>query len=123
MCFFAMSVLMVSTEYLLLTGGVGRYTSNLTKSLQKLGLEVDVICSDKGSGNFSGISPGNEQNSYILSKIVNEVKLDIVHIQFEPGLYGLMLGTTYPRKSGTHIDLFYMKCKIPIIAMFHSVYI
>jgi hypothetical protein len=34
---------MVSTEYLLLTGGVGRYTSNLTKSLQKLGLKVNVI--------------------------------------------------------------------------------
>jgi glycosyltransferase involved in cell wall biosynthesis len=113
MRFFAMHILMVSTEYPPMTGGVGRYTSNLTKSLQKLGLEIDVICSDKGNGNFSGISPGNEQNSKILLKIVDEVKPDLVHIQFEPGLYGLMLDTTYPRKSGTHIDLFYIKSKTP----------
>jgi len=122
MRFFAMHILMVSTEYPPMTGGVGRYTSNLTKSLQKLGLEIDVICSDKGNGNFSGISPGNEQNSKILLKIVDEVKPDLVHIQFEPGLYGLMLDTTYPRKSGTHIDLFYIKSKTPIITTFHSLY-
>ena len=31
-------VLMVSTEYPPMRGGVGRYTENLTKSLEKLGI-------------------------------------------------------------------------------------
>ena len=36
----AIRVLMVTTEYPPMKGGVGRYTANLTKSLQKMGLEV-----------------------------------------------------------------------------------
>ena len=115
---------MVSTEYPPMTGGIGRYTSYLTKALQKQGLEVYVVCDDKGNGNFSGISPENKQNSEILLKIVEQLKPDLVHIQFEPGLYGLVLNTTttISRKGETYIDLFYHKCKTPIITTFHSVY-
>jgi glycosyltransferase involved in cell wall biosynthesis len=119
----AMRVLMVSTEYPPMTGGIGRYTSNLTKALQKQGLEVYVVCDDKGDGNFSGISPENKQNSEVLLKIVEKLKPDLVHIQFDPGMYGLMLKTTMmSRTGGTYIDLFYHKCKTPIITTFHSAY-
>ena len=43
-------VLMVTTEYPPMQGGVGRYTANLTKSLQKVGPDVYVVCSEKGKG-------------------------------------------------------------------------
>jgi glycosyltransferase involved in cell wall biosynthesis len=77
---------MVSTEYPPMKGGVGRYTSNLVKALQNLGMEVYVICNEAGIGDFSGLSPTNKQNSEVLLKIVNEINPDIVHIQFEPGM-------------------------------------
>ena len=118
-----MRILMVSTEYPPMTGGIGRYTSNLIKALQKQGLEIYVVCDDKGYGNFSGISPENKQNSEILLKIVEQLKPDLVHIQFDPGLYGLVLNTTMTSPQGrTYIDLFYHKCQTPIITTFHSVY-
>ena len=79
---------MVSTEYPPMKGGVGRYTSNLVKALQNLGMEVYVVCDEAGKGDFSGLSPTNKQNSEVLLKIINEVNPDIVHIQFEPGMYG-----------------------------------
>jgi glycosyltransferase involved in cell wall biosynthesis len=56
----------------------------------------------------------------VLLKIVNDLKPDIVHVQFEAGLYGLIWDTKNPRKVGTYIDQFYAKCKIPIVTTFHS---
>jgi glycosyltransferase involved in cell wall biosynthesis len=44
-----MRIMMVSTEYPPMLGGVGRYTANLTKELRTLGLDVDVVCNDKGN--------------------------------------------------------------------------
>jgi glycosyltransferase involved in cell wall biosynthesis len=118
-----MRILMVSTEYPPMTGGIGRYTSNLTGALQKEGLEMYVVCDDKGNGNFSGISPKNKQNSEVLLRIVEKLKPDLVHIQFDPGLYGLVLNTTMTSPQGrTYIDAFYHKCQTPIITTFHSVY-
>lgn len=49
-------ILMVSTEYHPMQGGVGRYTENLTISLRKEGLEVYVLCNEKGNGNYYGLS-------------------------------------------------------------------
>jgi glycosyltransferase involved in cell wall biosynthesis len=131
-----MRVLMVSTEYPPMRGGVGRYTSNLTKALlnadvsgertdgkvRKDTVDVFVICDDRGNGQFSGIYPRNLKNSQILLNIVEKIKPDIVHVQFEPGLYGLELGLTGPKKSVTNIDSFYLKCPVPIVTTFHSVY-
>ena len=117
-----MQVLMVSTEYPPMPGGVGRYTSNLTNELRKAGLDVYVVCDEKGHGQYSGISPKNPHNSDVLLKIVNDLKPDIVHVQFEPGLYGLILDPLDPKKSGTYIDAFYTKCKIPIVTTFHTGY-
>jgi glycosyltransferase involved in cell wall biosynthesis len=117
-----MRILMVSTEYPPMPGGVGRYTAILTRELRKLGFDVYVACNDKGKGEFFGISPGNVKNSDVLLEIVDKIKPDVVHIQFEPGMYGLIIDTKDPRKSGTYIDSFYRKCKTPITTTFHSGY-
>lgn len=117
-----MRILMVSTEFPPMLGGVGRYTANLTKELRKLGLEVYIVCNENGNGEFSGLSPTNEQNSQLLLKLADELKPDVVHIQFEPGMYGLLIDPMNPRNSGTYIDSFYRKCKTPITTTFHSGY-
>jgi glycosyltransferase involved in cell wall biosynthesis len=114
---------MVSTEYPPMLGGIGRYTANLTKELQRLGLDIHIVCDEKGNGDFPTISPNNAYNSDVLLKIVNEIKPDIVHVQFDPGLYGLILDSKDPRKAWTYIDQFYIKCKIPIVTTFHSGYL
>lgn len=115
-------VLMVSVEYPPIKGGLGRYTHNLNNDLVKLGCEVHVACNEKGNGQFSGLSPRNENNSDILLSIIDKLRPDIVHIQYEHGSYGLKLDPIHPRKISTNIDLFYQRCKIPIITTFHSTY-
>ena len=119
-----MKVLMVSTEYPPMRGGVGRYTAKLVQALRNTaqGIEVDVVCNEDGSGEFRGISPSNERNSDVILKIVEESQPDIVHVQFEPGLYGLILDSRNPRVSRTFIDPLYHKCKVPIVTTFHSAY-
>lgn len=117
-----LKILMVSTEYPPMNGGVGRYTSNLTRELNKLGLQVQVLSNENGRGDFLGLSPKNTKNYSVLLKIVNEVKPDIVHIQFEHGLYGLKLDRLNPKKTNTNIDLFYDLCKTPIVTTFHTAF-
>ena len=118
----SLKILMVSTEYPPMNGGVGRYTSNLTRELNKLGIEVQVLSNENGHGDFFGLSPNNTKNYSVLLKIVNEVKPDIVHIQFEHGLYGLKLDRLNPKKTNTNIDLFYDLCTIPIVTTFHTAF-
>jgi glycosyltransferase involved in cell wall biosynthesis len=66
-----MKILMVSTEYPPMRGGVGRYTSKLVEALRKTGgIEVEVACNEDGHGEFAGISPTNKRNSDVLLKIV-----------------------------------------------------
>ena len=113
---------MVSPEYPPMPGGIGRYAANLTKELQKSKLEVYVVCDAKGSGEFSGISPINIYTSEILLQIVDEIKPDIVHVQFDPGLYGLRFDPKHPKKACSYIDKFYYKCNTPIVTTFHSGY-
>ena len=119
----SLKILMVSTEYPPMYGGVGRYTYNLTRALRKLGHTVYVVCNDDGKeGNFFGLSSSfDKDNSGLLLDIVNKVKPDIVHIQFEHGLYGLKFSLN-PRNTYTNIDSFYDICKIPIVTTFHSAY-
>jgi glycosyltransferase involved in cell wall biosynthesis len=113
---------MVSTEYPPMQGGVGRYTFNLTNALRKLGFEVNVVSNKLGSGEFSGLSQKNTENSNLLLEIVERTKPDLVHVQYEPGLYGLRLDPLSPRKTSTNIDLFYKYCQTPIVTTFHSAY-
>jgi glycosyltransferase involved in cell wall biosynthesis len=115
-------VLMVSPEYPPINGGVGRYTYNLVQELKRHRVEVYVACDNRGKGDFVGLSPNNIHNSEILSNLVDEVKPDVVHIQYEPGLYGLKLYSLRPNSIHTTIDSFYNKCRIPIVTTFHSEY-
>ena len=115
-------ILMVSTEYPPMKGGVGRYTFNLTQALRKLDFEVDVVSNRLGNGEFSGLSPKNPENSNLLLEIVERTKPDLVHVQYEHGLYGLRLDPLNPRKTTTNIDLFYKYCQTPIVTTFHSAY-
>src|SRR5688500_1364171 len=68
-----LKVLMVSTEFPPMPGGVGRYTFNLTQGLRKLGLEVLVVCNEKGNGDFYGLSPKNKENAQVLLNLVSKV--------------------------------------------------
>src|SRR6476659_6196748 len=111
---------MVSTEYPPMRGGVGRYTFNLVRQLRKKGLNVIVARNEEGDGDFSGLAPANNENYRVLLKIVDEIDPDIVHIQYEHGLYGLVLDPLNPNKTSTNIDLFYDKCNIPIVTTFHT---
>ena len=113
---------MVSPEYPPINGGVGRYTYNLVRELKTHGADVYVACDKRGKGDFVGLSPANMRNSEILLSLVDKIKPDIVHIQYEPGLYGLKMDSYKPSKIQTTIDLFYEKCTIPIVTTFHSGY-
>jgi glycosyltransferase involved in cell wall biosynthesis len=114
---------MVSVEYPPIKGGIGRYTYNLAKNLNKLGCKVYVACNEKGHGQFGGLSPTNVHNSDVLLRIVDKLDPDVVHVQYEHGLYGLKLDPINQRKFSTNIDLFYEQCnKIPIVTTFHSTY-
>jgi glycosyltransferase involved in cell wall biosynthesis len=116
-------VLMVCTEYPPMQGGVGRYTYNLTAALRKIGFDVQVVCNKLGSGgDFFGLSPSNTDDSNVILQLVDKIKPDIVHLQYEQGMYGLVLDGLDPRKTRTNIDSFYDHCKVPIVTTFHSAY-
>ncbi len=103
-------------------GGVGRYCKTLVDSLRKEDVEVLVVCNEDGQGDFVGISPHNHDNSDILLKIVKECQPDVVHVQYEPGLYGIHLDPLNPNKTHTNIEAFYRDCEVPIVTTFHSAY-
>jgi glycosyltransferase involved in cell wall biosynthesis len=113
-------VLMVSTEYPPMKGGVGRHAANLTKELRKIGFTVIVACNEEGDGDFFGLAPTNDSNSEVLLKIVEKSAPDVVHVQFEHGLYGLSLDPFNPKNTHTNVDLFYEKCTVPIVTTFHT---
>lgn len=113
---------MVSTEYPPMQGGVGRYSKKLVDALRDEGVDVLVICNEDGAGDLKGISPYNKNNSQILLRLVKEIKPDLIHVQYEHGLYGIHLNPLRPGKTGTNIEQFYEECEVPIITTFHSAY-
>jgi len=117
-----LSILLISPEYPPMPGGVGRYTHNLREKLVGMGFIVSVVCDKQGNGEYSGISQHNPGNSEVLLELVEKLKPDLVHVQYEPGLYDLKLDMLRPSKTSTNIDKFYKYCKIPIITTFHSAY-
>ncbi len=50
-------------------GGVGRYTYNLIKELRKAGLDVKVVCNEKGDGDYFGLAPSNDKNYEVVLNI------------------------------------------------------
>jgi glycosyltransferase involved in cell wall biosynthesis len=117
-----MKILMVSTEYPPMKGGVAHYSQKLVGSLRNEGLEVSVVCNEQGNGDFMGISPYNRHNPDVVIKAVKEFKPDVVHVQYEQGLDGLHLDPINPKRTGTTIESFYHDCKLPIVTTFHSAY-
>ena len=117
-----MKILMVSTEYPPMKGGVSHYSQKLVGSLRNEGLKVSVVCNEAGSGDYTGISPYNRHNSDVLIKAVEEFKPNVVHVQYEPGLYGIHLDPINPRRTNTSIESFYHDCTLPIVTTFHSAY-
>ena len=83
-------------------------------------MNVLVTSNEEGDGDFFGLTQTNNENYRILLKIVDEIQSDIVHIQYEHGLYGLVLDPLNPNKTRTNIDLFYDLCNIPIVTTFHT---
>ncbi|MGG6460128.1 MAG: glycosyltransferase family 4 protein [Candidatus Eiseniibacteriota bacterium] len=112
----------MSTEYPPMQGGVGRYSKKLVDALRDEGVDVLVICNEDGAGDLKGISPYNKNNSQILLRLVKEIKPDLIHVQYEHGLYGIHLNPLRPGKTGTNIEQFYEECEVPIITTFHSAY-
>ena len=117
-----LKVLMISTEYPPMQGGVGGYCKKLVDSLRREGVQVFVVCNEDGNGDYNGISPKNQDNSKVLLNIVKEVEPDVVHVQYEHGLYGIHLDPINPRRTHTNIELFYRECTVPIVTTFHSAY-
>ena len=76
-------------------------------------MNVLVTSNEEGDGDFFGLAPINNENYRILLKIVDELQPDIAHIQYEHGLYGLVLDPLNPNKTRKNIDLFYDLCIIP----------
>ena len=72
-----LKILMISTEYPPMQGGVGRYCKKLVDSLKSEGMQVFVVCNEDGNGDYNGISPNNQDNSKVLLKIVKEVEPDV----------------------------------------------
>jgi glycosyltransferase involved in cell wall biosynthesis len=117
-----LKILMISTEYPPMQGGVGGYCKKLVDSLRREGVQVFVVSSELGNGDYNGISPNNQDNSKALLNIVKEVEPDVVHVQYEHGLYGIHLDPINPRRTHTNIELFYQECTVPIVTTFHSAY-
>ncbi|HEY7109927.1 MAG TPA: glycosyltransferase [Nitrososphaeraceae archaeon] len=113
---------MVSTEYPPMLGGVGHYTKKLVSSLREQDLEVLVVCNEQGEGEIKGLSPNNTNNSEFLLRLVKDIQPDLVHVQYEQGLYGMHLDPIDPRRTKTNIESFYDQCKAPIVSTFHSAY-
>jgi glycosyltransferase involved in cell wall biosynthesis len=79
-----MRILMVSTEYPPMQGGVGRYTKNLATALLNIGVhDVYIVCNEKCAGDFFGLEPKNKQISDVLLELVDKLHPDLVHVQYE----------------------------------------
>ena len=115
-------ILLVSPEYPPMPGGIGRYTYNLKKSLIRIGCKASVVCDERGRGEYCGISQHNPRTSEVLLELVEKIRPDLVHVQYEPGLYNLKLNMLNPAKISTNVDTFYKLCRVPIITTFHSAY-
>jgi glycosyltransferase involved in cell wall biosynthesis len=113
-------VLIVSTEYPPMQGGIGRYTNNLVKSLRAINIETFVASNSEGLSDYTGLSPISKNNSEILLKISKELKPDIVHIQHEHALYNFKIDPLFPPRTKTGLDKFYAISNIPIVTTFHT---
>lgn len=92
----ATRLLLVSAEYPPLPGGVGDYTALLAQSLAESGASVAVVTSAT-SGRalndavtvFPVIRRWDWRVARLVRAVVNDVRPDVLHLQFQTGMYGM----------------------------------
>src|SRR5215217_2288430 len=81
---------------------------------------------DDNDGIFHGITKkGDRKNSDRLLDLVQQLKPDIVNIQYERGLYEIdtTIGHMFMRiLHGSTLDKFYKKCPVPTVSTLHTVF-
>jgi len=122
-------------------GGVGRYTFNLVQALKKKkNIEIFIAmgpCKDislRSSNNskcysknriyYSIVKKGDHRNSDRLLNLTDELKPDIVNIQYERGLYEIDTSLRYMTRRllyGSTLDKFYKLCPVPTVSTLHTV--
>lgn len=106
-------------------GGVGRYTANLVSSLRKHA-EVVVAC-DSHNVLRDNIYPiterGDPDTSWKILSLIHDCKPDIVHVQYERGMYETALNTIpkiMTRRLGSVLDRLYRKSQVPLLTTLHT---
>jgi glycosyltransferase involved in cell wall biosynthesis len=121
-------------------GGVGRYAYHLASALkQKKNMDIFIAMSklknkpnsstdtDTNSSNeiyYNIVNKGDEGNSDRLLNLVNQLKPDIVNVQYERGLYEddtsirRMFSTLMHRST---LDKFFKLCPVPTVSTLHTV--
>jgi glycosyltransferase involved in cell wall biosynthesis len=85
------------------------------------------ICNDieKNNGIYRGyIKKGDRKNSDRLLKLVEQLKPDIVNIQYERGLYEIDTTVSHIIKRavyGSTLDKFYKNCPVPTVSTLHTI--
>ena len=140
-----MRILVVSSEYPPMKGGVGRYTYNLVNALKRRN-NIDIFIamsnrknkttttatslSDSNSPSFNNgiyyniVNKGDKQNSDRLLNLIDELKPDIVNIQYERGIYEIDTTIRHMARRliyGSTLDKFYRLCPVPTVSTLHTV--
>lgn len=123
-------VLLVSGEYPPMTGGVGRYSENLVNALNRTDkVQVFVVarntCNSKSDKVFCVLEPGSRKNSDLILNLIDETRADIVHVQYERGLYEVD-NTVHHQLSraihGSTLDKMYHSSPVPTITTLHTLF-
>jgi glycosyltransferase involved in cell wall biosynthesis len=130
-------------------GGVGRYTYNLVNALKRRN-NIDIFIamsnrknnttttttttatslSDSNSPSFNNgiyyniVNKGDKQNSDRLLNLIDELKPDIVNIQYERGIYEIDTTIRHMARRliyGSTLDKFYKLCPVPTVSTLHTV--
>jgi len=126
-------------------GGVGRYTYNLVNALKRRN-NIDIFIamsnrknkttttatslSDSNSPSFNNgiyyniVNKGDKQNSDRLLNLIDELKPDIVNIQYERGIYEIDTTIRHMARRliyGSTLDKFYRLCPVPTVSTLHTV--
>jgi glycosyltransferase involved in cell wall biosynthesis len=129
-------------------GGVGRYTYNLVNALKKRNnIEIFIAMSKRKNKTTTSttstslsdsnspssfnteiyydiVNKGDKQNSDRLLNLIDELKPDIVNIQYERGLYEIDTTIKHMARRliyGSTLDKFYKLCPVPTVSTLHTV--
>jgi glycosyltransferase involved in cell wall biosynthesis len=149
-----LKILVVSGEYPPMKGGVGRYSHHLVNALKKAdkkNIQVYIVTSsdsektntiidspqaahdntvnsisDYNEDIYHGVTKkGDIKNSDRLLALVQQLRPDIVNIQYERGLYEIdtSIGTMFRRiLYGSTLDKFYKECPVPTVSTLHTLF-